>query len=154
DLFLPRNLRALSRLWAEIGDINDDRVRSALAFAFTAVVARASRLNRLRPSGAGDPQSGTIYICSLIREENVLRLVAGKVEAQCEAFGHLKASSTITINGSACRLAALPSGVIDYVFTDPPFGSNIYYSEPNLLWESWLGKITDTSDEAVVHRKN
>ena len=43
---------------------------------------------------------------------------------------------------------------IDYVFTDPPFGSNIYYSEPNLIWEAWLGELTDATEEAVVHRKN
>jgi hypothetical protein len=40
------------------------------------------------------------------------------------------------------------------VFTDPPFGSNIYYSEPNLIWEAWLGRITDVAEEAVVHRKH
>ena len=48
----------------------------------------------------------------------------------------------------------VPDSSIDYVFTDPPFGSNIYYSEPNLIWEAWLGKTTDTALEAVVHRKN
>ena len=39
----------------------------------------------------------------------------------------------------------------DYIFTDPPFGGNINYSEMNLLWESWLGWRTDTTEEAIVH---
>jgi hypothetical protein len=38
------------------------------------------------------------------------------------------------------------------VFTDPPFGANINYSEMNILWESWLGAFTDTTHEAIVNR--
>ena len=55
---------------------------------------------------------------------------------------------------SATALPEISDCSVDYVFTDPPFGSNIYYSEPNLLWEVWLGQTTDTVCEAVVHRKN
>ncbi len=55
-------------------------------------------------------------------------------------------------------LAHLPTGSIDYIFTDPPFGSNIFYSDMNLFHEAWLGEVTDHTSEAVVHttgkRKN
>jgi hypothetical protein len=47
----------------------------------------------------------------------------------------------------------MSSDSIDYIFCDPPFGSNIYYSEVNLLWEAWLGRLTDRREEAVVHRE-
>jgi hypothetical protein len=44
------------------------------------------------------------------------------------------------------------------VFTDPPFGSNIFDSDMNLFHEAWLGETTDHASEAVVHttgkRKN
>jgi hypothetical protein len=40
---------------------------------------------------------------------------------------------------------------VDYVFTDPPFGSNIFYSDMNLFHEAWLGKVTDHVHEAVMH---
>jgi adenine-specific DNA methylase len=49
-------------------------------------------------------------------------------------------------------LSNIPSASIDYAFTDPPFGSNIAYSELNLLWESWLGVRTHVPDEAIVSR--
>ena len=59
---------------------------------------------------------------------------------------------------SAEKLAPLDDGSVDYVFTDPPFGSNIFYSDMNLLQEAWLGETTDPAREAVVHttgkRKN
>ena len=40
---------------------------------------------------------------------------------------------------------------MDYVFTDPPFGSNIFYSDMSLFQEAWLGQTTDNATEAVVH---
>jgi hypothetical protein len=47
---------------------------------------------------------------------------------------------------------------VDYVFTDPPFGSNIFYSDMSLFHEAWLGATTNAQSEAVVHttgkRKN
>jgi hypothetical protein len=49
---------------------------------------------------------------------------------------------------SATRID-LPDGSIDYIFLDPPFGANRYYSELNFLWESWLGAVTDQKEEAV-----
>jgi DNA modification methylase len=45
----------------------------------------------------------------------------------------------------------LESGSIDYVFTDPPFGANISYSELNFLQESWLRVTTDNKKEAIVN---
>ena len=35
---------------------------------------------------------------------------------------------------------------------DPPFGSNIFYADSSLLWESWLGELTDPGAEIVVNK--
>ncbi|WP_339751962.1 hypothetical protein [uncultured Marinobacter sp.] len=43
----------------------------------------------------------------------------------------------------------LPPNSIDYAFIDPPFGANIMYSELNVLWEGWLGTLTDARSEAI-----
>ena len=58
----------------------------------------------------------------------------------------------VVINGSATSMDRIPDESIDLIFTDPPFGGNINYSEMNLLWESWLGMYTDTGTEAIVNR--
>jgi hypothetical protein len=47
----------------------------------------------------------------------------------------------------------IPNNSIDFIFADPPFGSNIYYAEMNRLVESWLERFTNEPEEAVVHRK-
>jgi hypothetical protein len=41
---------------------------------------------------------------------------------------------------------------VDLVFTDPPFGANINYSEMNILWESWLNLFTDNKHEVIVNK--
>jgi DNA modification methylase len=54
--------------------------------------------------------------------------------------------------GSATALTDVDNDSVDYVFTDPPFGSNIFYADCNLIWESWLERLTDANSEAVVNR--
>jgi hypothetical protein len=39
---------------------------------------------------------------------------------------------------------------VDYVFTDPPFGANLMYSELSFINEAWLRVLTNNSSEAVV----
>ncbi|MBK6431533.1 MAG: hypothetical protein IPF85_12335 [Anaerolineae bacterium] len=64
---------------------------------------------------------------------------------------HYTARSVVVL-GSATNMDYLPDNSIDLIFTDPPFGANINYSEMNILWESWLGQFTDTAHEAIVNR--
>jgi adenine-specific DNA methylase len=52
---------------------------------------------------------------------------------------------------SADDLKHLADASVDYIFTDPPFGSNIYYSDMSLFHEAWLGSVTNSESEAVVH---
>ena len=41
---------------------------------------------------------------------------------------------------------------IDFVFTDPPFGDNIMYSELNRITEAWLKVLTNVKDEAIANK--
>lgn len=152
DLYTKRNLWALARLWLEAKRSEKQSSISPLRFVFTSITQRSSRLNRLRPSGAGDPMTGTIYVGSLRREDNVLGLWSRKFSGYLKVMDREFYSTCITTVNSATRLE-VPDNSVSYIFTDPPFGSNIYYSEVNLLWEAWLGEFTDVSFEAVVHRK-
>ncbi|HIH96787.1 MAG TPA: hypothetical protein HA348_04820 [Thermoplasmata archaeon] len=47
------------------------------------------------------------------------------------------------------HLGFIPDASIDYVYYDPPYGSNIDYSGINLMWEAWLNDIVDTKEEVV-----
>ena len=51
-----------------------------------------------------------------------------------------------------CGTIACEDNTIDYIFTDPPFGENIYYSDLNILPELWYKVFTDPKDEAIIDR--
>jgi DNA modification methylase len=153
DLYTKRNLWGLSRLWYE-SDVSDTfNVSSNLRFALTAGMGVASRRNRWPQQ---QTMSGTIYIPSLSIEMNVFeqfqRRCSSLLDAPPSNTWLSRHSRAETARSSATQLP-LSNCCIDYIFTDPPFGSSIYYSEMNLLWEAWLEEITDTEHEAVVHRK-
>lgn len=155
DFWSARNLFALSVLNEGIGREADARLRDALRFVFTAIVNRASRRYQWNAKRPTNVLGGTLYIASLRYEWNVLSLFGRKLRS---AIGYYRAvpvpaGSVEVKQGSASKLDAIPSSSIDYCFTDPPFGANIYYADASLLWESWLGALTDRDLEAVVSRK-
>ena len=159
--FSARNAIALLELWRAINGIEKHLVRQKLLFAFTAILPRASRRyqwSRKRPLNA---QNQTYYIAPVYYEWNVFDLFGRKVGAAMRASelvrkrvqlrgGTEKPKVTYTL-ASGDALTHLSDGTIDYVFTDPPFGSNMFYSDMSLFHEAWLGVVTDHQAEAVVH---
>jgi DNA modification methylase/transcriptional regulator with XRE-family HTH domain len=150
--FTGRNLKALAALHDHIRSLGDGRVPAALLFAFTGCVNRASKRyqwNHKRPTNV---LSGTLYVSSLFYEFNVFRLFQRKIRATVRMLAMIERAngSAAVMCGSATRLNTIPNDSIDYVFTDPPFGSNIYYSDCSLLWEAWLGDLTDREREMVI----
>ncbi|BAS28745.1 DNA methyltransferase [Limnochorda pilosa] len=154
QFYTPRNLRALAHLWAGLDAFPPEEAR-ALAFHWTAVARNASRMNRW-PRQRG-PLSGTLYLPSLSYEIHVGKALARHLRKGVAAAAFLRAHApgdpreALRIGTqSATDLAGLPDASVDYVFTDPPFGDNLMYSELNLLWEAWLGVRTDPALEMVV----
>jgi 16S rRNA G966 N2-methylase RsmD/DNA-directed RNA polymerase subunit RPC12/RpoP len=154
DFYTARNLMALAVIWAAIGEVKDQRLRAALMFAFTNTAWHGTRMRRFNARGGQRPLTGTLYIPQLSSEVNVLEVMRNKI-AQLKryylAFSPLSQRPPCILNGSATELGALGNESVDYIFTDPPFGSNLFYADCNLIWESWLGRITDPTSEAVVN---
>jgi DNA modification methylase/predicted RNA-binding Zn-ribbon protein involved in translation (DUF1610 family) len=151
--YTTRNLWALSKLWNEISKITDIRIRKELQFIFTGLnPTLVSRLTRYNFGRAGNsPVSGTLYVPSFNVERNVLSAWHGKFSNVKDAINSstFKAETIISCQ-SATNMANIPNDSVDYVFTDPPFGGNLMYSELNFLWESWLGRFTKAKEEAVI----
>lgn len=153
DFWTPRNLRAIARMWAAINEESDTRLRQALAFAFTNTAWHATKMRRYNARGGQRPLTGTLYIPQLSIEVNPARVFANKLR-QLRRFYSEDAAATAGVrllNGPAQDLP-LRDASIDYCFTDPPFGANIFYADCAVVWESWLGDVTDTQKEAVVNR--
>lgn len=155
DFYTDRNLLALSLIWNAIAEIADKRKRAAMAFAFTNTAWHGTRMRRYNARGGQRPLTGTLYIPQLSSECNVLEVMRNKIgqlKKYYATFQPTAAKMPFVLNGSATDLSKLEDGSIDYVFTDPPFGSNLFYADCNLIWESWLGRITDPTNEAVVNK--
>ena len=155
DFFTARNLRALSALWDAIGQVDDDSMRAGLRFVFTASVNRASRRYQWHPRRPTNVLSSTMYLASLNYEFNVFSLFRRKLATITDMYRRTwEAPGSCEVHlGSAEQLAWVADSSVDYVFTDPPFGSNIYYGDSSFLWEAWLGEQTDVAAETVVNRR-
>jgi len=159
--FSPRNAIALLELWQAIDHIEDECIQRKLRFAFTAILPRASRRYQWGPLRPLNAQNQTYYIAPVYFEWNVFELFDRKVEAAVRSdeviframplFAKEVASNVNYSIASADALDHLNDASVDYVFTDPPFGSNIFYSDMNLFQEAWLGKATANAREAVMH---
>lgn len=160
QFFSSRNGIALLELWRAINGVDDERIRRKLRFAFTAILPRASKRYQWGPKRPLNAQNQTYYIAPVYYEWNIFELFARKVNATVRASDELFGSASLFTDGehdvtydllSADSLSHLEDGSVDYVFTDPPFGSNIFYSDMNLFHEAWLNRVTDYRSEAVVH---
>ena len=150
DFYTPRNLLAMSMLWERAEAVEDEAIRSQLLWVLTSAQWLVSVTYRFRTSGGGG-QQGKLTIPSLMREQNVFTVVRRKLNDISKA-GVVRAHRSIVSTGSATQMPMIPSNSIDYIFTDPPFGGNLYYSDLNRIWEGWLGVSTNERPEAVVHR--
>jgi len=164
SFYSPRNLCVLSTLWAEIGEVADEDLRSKLRFAFTAILTRASKRyqwSRQRPLNAAN---ANYYVAPVFYEWNVFDLFKRKVDAairsdrwildrRCERVSP-PASEDSEVEYRRASATALPfdDHSVDYVFTDPPFGTNIFYSDMNLFQEAWMSEFTYPDEEAVIDR--
>ncbi len=120
---------------------------------FNSQLINISQLNRHRPgvSFPYNPLSGTLYIGSQISESNIFVAYRNKISKLRAAFNLIKGKSVITTN-SATTNKIDGSNTVDYIFTDPPFGANLMYSELNFIWESWLKIKTNNLIEAIENK--
>lgn len=152
--YTPRNLAAMSALWQSINLIKDDRLAGFLAFVFTSLYKRVTRLSEFRFWG-GSGNTANLNVPFIFNEANVFVTFERKA---LSILDHLQttarnyAGRVVVHTGSALDLRFLPDESVDLIFTDPPFGANINYSEMNILWEAWLGWFTDNTDEAIINR--
>ena len=156
DFYTPRNLNALSQLFAAIQSIENKRIRQVLRFAFTNTAWHGTRMRRFNARGGQRPLTGTLYIPQISSEVNVLEVMNNKIRQLTRYYTtfpqSLEIEPPIITLGSATNLFGIPDNSVDYVFTDPPFGSNIFYADCNLITESWLGGITKVENEAAINR--
>ncbi|MDH6234997.1 DNA modification methylase [Mesorhizobium soli] len=153
--FLPRAAQAMGALWTKAQAHPDPRIRLFLEFFVEQAIWTATLLNRYRPTGFSQVNqylTGVYYVASQHAECSPWYILDGKLDRLAKTFRAFKSASNVAVTtGTAARLP-LPDGSIDYIFTDPPFGENIYYADLNFLVEAWHGVATDAQPEAIIDR--
>ncbi len=155
DFYLPRAKLALSELWDRISRIENPEMRHAFRFAFTNTAWHSSRMRRYNARGGQRPLTGTLYIPQLVAEANVFEVFRNQTRQLIRYYDRLGTTDSQPVDtqvGTATGLTWLEDNSVDYVFTDPPFGANLFYADCNLVWEAWLGEVTDSRKEIVVNR--
>lgn len=154
--YLPRAAQAMGRLWEKALAVKDARTRNMVLFYVEQAIWGLSLLNRYGPlhfSQVNRYLSGVYYVASQHAECSPWYILDGKLKRLGGAFKRQFAASgrTAVTTGDAA-LMPLPENSVDYIFTDPPFGENIYYADLNFLVESWHRVFTHSSPEAIVDR--
>ena len=156
QFFLPRAGHALASLWKNAESVQSKAMRSFLLFFVEQAIWTSSVLNRYRPSGFSQVNqylSGVFYVPSQHSEISPWYVLEGKLDRLTKTFGLLCPELARSIVATQdCAKILIPDESVDYIFTDPPFGENIYYSDLNILVESWHRVRTNSGPEAIVDK--
>lgn len=146
--YTKRNLWVLSCFYDKLSSA--DKIYLILLISTTQGLSKQQRF-RLFSTFPNMILSGTLYISSLIREWNAINWINGKISGlkKLEWKNGLSKLSNI---GCKSLGSIAYSNSFDYIFLDPPFGSNLMYSELNFTWESWLKVWTNNESEAIVNK--
>jgi len=154
--FLPRAAQALAAIWRRANAEQNARIRNMLLFFVEQAIWGMSVLARYAPthfSQVNQYLNGVYYVGSQIVEVSPPYILDGKLDRLAKAFTPMPtAAQTSIITTGDCASIPIVANSVDYVFTDPPFGENIYYADLNFLVESWHRILTNPANEAIVDR--
>ena len=156
EFFTKRNLWVLSCFWNYATKIEDKTLQSLLKFVVTGSMLKLSKRILFAPArlGGGTVVTGALYLPSLTWEKNAIDFLRRRIKRVTEMLlltSKLGSANCIVSTQSTTKLSNIPSNSADYIFTDPPFGGNLMYSELNFIWESWLKVFSNNRPEAIIN---
>jgi hypothetical protein len=160
--FLPRAAHALAALWRRANAVSDAGTRRMVVWFVEQAIWGMSVLARYTPthySQVNQYLNGVYYVGSQIVDVSPWYILYDSAKRTSKLPRLIKSfTPTPSARGAAMiqtgHCAAIPicDKSVDYIFTDPPFGENIYYADLNFLIETWHGVSTDPVNEAIVDR--
>ncbi|QQY80178.1 DNA methylase [Keratinibaculum paraultunense] len=147
--YTKRNLFILSYLYNKCNT-------TTIRFMITACLVMGTKMSRYG-SRTGNV-SGTLYVPSLIKDLNMLEYIKRKLygpKGIVKPLGKIssfKYDYALLQTSSLNDIQTIQNNSIDYIFTDPPFGYNLNYSELNFIWEAWLKVKTNNKPEAIINK--
>lgn len=157
--YTARNVVMFSHLWAEVSKEPIEIQNALKIFLLSYNAAHSTLMTRVvAKKNSKDfvltgAQPGVLYISSLPVEKNIFSGLERKVKTFVNALSLIdnSKSEALFINTSSTSMDSLSDNSVNYIFTDPPFGDFIPYSEINQINECWLGRVTSNDDEVVIN---
>ena len=150
DLFYwKRSLISYANLWNYVIEHGGD-YKNLLLFWLQTVSVGFTKTNRYFSSSYSQVNrylKGTLYIAAVRSEVSPWYALSGKIKS----LSKLVPNPDCLISCMSSEKSLLPDNSVDYIFIDPPFGSNIMYSDLNIIWESWLRLYTQKQNEAIIN---
>lgn len=153
--FTDRTQVVLSKLWSAADEARREDVRHLARFWIDSHFLNLSIQNCYRPgvSFPYNPINGIYYVSSLVSEPNPFIAYENKLKQILRGFGDRSTrEGGFAVMTGSCASIPVPENSVDYIFTDPPFGENIYYSDLNFLVEAWSRVLTNPKTEAIIDR--
>lgn len=151
NFYTRRNLIILSRFYSLVNDFKCDvRLKSYLNSWFTSSLSRLHIMNRYAANHHRHvgPLANTLYVSGTPAEISPFYFIKLKIRDNNISIRSNNNVINQICSASECQVS---NNSIDYIFTDPPFGGNIMYSELNYITESWLKVFTNNQSEAITN---
>ncbi|MFO7295455.1 MAG: DNA methyltransferase [Clostridia bacterium] len=150
--YTKRNLWVLAKLVSEAR--NNPIICKLFLFLISSINLHINKMRRYQPVKPGGTPGlpGTLYISSNSVELSLFDVIPRKLRDIKNALGYQSGNMIISTQSLSDFRNIISESSVDYIFTDPPFGSNLMYSELNFLWEAWLKVFTNNKPEAVVNK--
>lgn len=154
QFYTHRNLLTISTIYERLRTF-DETQRASMVFTFEQILMGMAKIARYVPSHYSQVNqylSGTLYIGSQVVEVTPRYIIENKINTLGKVFSVVDGvdGDFIISTGSTTELT-VPDNCIDYIFTDPPFGANLNYSELSFMWEGWHEILTNNNAEAIMN---
>ncbi len=154
DMFSHRNNAALSLLYSKIIKIEDLSVRKFFLIVFSNTILHVSKLkgNNVRPLGVNNYWIPDDFIDENVwfRFENrFYKALYSKITLNQRLKNTKSIGSYLLTNKPISHMDK--KEYFDYVFTDPPYGDAIQYSELSFVWNSWLNVDFNIDEEIIIN---
>jgi DNA modification methylase len=150
--YTKRNLFILSKIFELINKCDKDSIKSHLVSTFTGILLISSQMYKWTGKKPRGILTGTLYVSSLRYEFELKSMFKRKSNAIMKIEHKTDEQNTIITTQPSTKIPQIPDNSVDYIFTDPPFGENLMYSELNFIQESWLKVFTNNKKEAIMNK--
>lgn len=163
ELFSDKQIAQLAFLKSLIRKVKNKDFRNTLLLAFSSSVNKLNlTFHYTKSAGGGDsgpfryyryriaPKPADLDIFNVYKSKFNLVIRAKKEIAS--VVSENEANNAQILKGSATDLSMIETGTIDYIYTDPPYGSKIPYLDLSTMWNAWLDlevSEQDRKDEAI-----